>query len=44
MASPADLDDAREGVKLIQARGFNREQDVLADLQELIQGSRSLQA
>jgi hypothetical protein len=26
-ASPTDLDDAREAVKLIQTRGFNREQD-----------------
>jgi hypothetical protein len=30
-------------VKLIQARGSNREQDVLADLEELIQDSRSPQ-
>lgn len=33
----------REAVKLIQARGSNREQDVLADLEELIQDSRSPQ-
>jgi hypothetical protein len=43
MASPADLDDARETVKLIRAREFNREQDVLADLEQLIQDSRSPQ-
>jgi hypothetical protein len=35
-ASAADLDVARSGVKLIQARGFNREQDVVADLEKLI--------
>ena len=35
-ASPAELDAAREAVKLIQARGFNREQDVVADLETLI--------
>jgi hypothetical protein len=34
MASPADLDDAREAVKLIQARRFNREQDVVTDLSD----------
>jgi len=39
-ASPADLDDAREAVKLIQTRGFNREQDVAADLEQLIVDSR----
>lgn len=43
MATPADLGDAREAVKLIQARGFNREQDVVADLEQLIQDSRSPQ-
>jgi hypothetical protein len=35
-ASAEDLDTAREAVRLIQARGFNREQDVVADLDELI--------
>jgi hypothetical protein len=35
-ATPTDLDDAREAVKLIQTRGFNREQDVVADLEQLI--------
>jgi hypothetical protein len=35
-ASPGDLDTAREAVRLIQARGFNREQDVAADLDKLI--------
>ncbi len=35
-ASPAELDAAREAVKLIQARGFNRGQDVVADLETLI--------
>jgi hypothetical protein len=35
-ASAADLDVARNAVKLIQARGFNREQDVVADLEKLI--------
>lgn len=29
-ASGADIDVARSAVKLIQARGFNREQDVVA--------------
>lgn len=40
-ASPTDLDDAREAVKLIQTRGFNREQDVVADLEQLIVDSRT---
>jgi hypothetical protein len=44
MASPADLDDAREAVKLIQARRFNREQDVVTDLEQLISDSRSPEA
>jgi hypothetical protein len=44
MASPADLDDAREAVKLIQARKFNREQDVVTDLEQLISDSRSPEA
>jgi hypothetical protein len=35
-ASSADLDAARNAVKLIQARGFNRGQDVVADLDKLI--------
>jgi hypothetical protein len=35
-ASPADLDAAREAVKLIQERGFNRGQDVVVDLETLI--------
>jgi hypothetical protein len=39
-ASPADLDSAREAVKLIQARGFNRGRDVVADLEQLIVDSR----
>jgi hypothetical protein len=39
-ASAADLDIARSGVKLIHERGFNREQDVVADLDELISAMR----
>lgn len=35
-ASTEDLDVAREAVQLIHARGFNREQDVAADLDKLI--------
>jgi Nucleotidyl transferase AbiEii toxin, Type IV TA system len=35
-ASTEDLDVAREAVRLIHARGFNREQDVAADLDKLI--------
>jgi hypothetical protein len=35
-ASAQDLDTAREAVRLIQTRGFNREQDVVADLDKLI--------
>ena len=35
-ASAADLDVARSAVRLIRARGFNREQDVAADLDKLI--------
>jgi hypothetical protein len=35
-ASTEDLDMAREAVRLIHARGFNREQDVAADLDKLI--------
>jgi predicted nucleotidyltransferase len=41
-ASPTDLDSAREAAKLIQVRGFNREQDVTADLEQLILESRAL--
>ena len=39
-APAADLDVARSAVKLIQARGFNREQDVIADLEKLIADMR----
>jgi len=35
-ASAADLDMARDAVRLIRARGFNQEQDVVADLDKLI--------
>jgi predicted nucleotidyltransferase len=42
-ASPTDLDNAREATKLIQTRGFNREQDVTADLELLIAESRRSQ-
>ena len=35
-ASSAELDAACEAVKLIQARGFNRGQDVVVDLETLI--------
>jgi hypothetical protein len=35
-ASAEDLETAREAVRLIHARGFNREQDVIADLEKLI--------
>ncbi len=35
-ASATDLDTARDAVGLIRARGFNREQDVEADLDKLI--------
>ena len=35
-ASTADLETAREAVRLIRARGFNREQDVVSDLEKLI--------
>jgi hypothetical protein len=35
-ASTADLDVARNAVRLIQARGFNRGQGVVADLDKLI--------
>jgi Nucleotidyl transferase AbiEii toxin, Type IV TA system len=37
-ASTEDLDVAREAVRLVHARGFNREQDVAADLDKLIAG------
>ena len=39
-ASAADLHVARGGVKLIQERGFNREQDVVADLEKLVADMR----
>ena len=39
-ASAADLDLARSAVKLIQERGFNREQDVVVDLDKLIADMR----
>jgi hypothetical protein len=39
-ASAADLDAARSGVKLIRERGFNREQDVVVDLDKLIADMR----
>lgn len=35
-ASAVELDAAREAVKLIQIRGFDRGQDVLADLEALV--------
>jgi hypothetical protein len=35
-ASAEDLDMARQAVRLIQARGFNREQEVVGDLEKLI--------
>jgi hypothetical protein len=35
-ASAEDLQTARDAVRLIQARGFNRDQDVVADLDKLI--------
>jgi hypothetical protein len=35
-ASAEDLETARQAVRLIQARGFNREQNVVADLDKLI--------
>jgi hypothetical protein len=35
-ASAADLDTARDAVRLIRARGFDREQDVVADLDKLV--------
>ena len=35
-ASAEDLDTAREAVRLIRARGFNRDQDIVADLDKLI--------
>lgn len=36
-ASPTDLDAARDAINLIQTRGFNRGQDVVADLEKLIE-------
>jgi Nucleotidyl transferase AbiEii toxin, Type IV TA system len=35
-AAPDELDAARNAVKLIQERGFNRQQDVVADLDQLV--------
>lgn len=35
-ASAEDLEIARQAVRLIQERGFNREQDIVADLDKLI--------
>jgi hypothetical protein len=35
-ASSSELDAARAAVRLIQARGFNREQDIVADLEGLV--------
>jgi hypothetical protein len=35
-ASPADLEAARGAVGLIHSRGFNREQDVVGDLEKVI--------
>jgi hypothetical protein len=43
-ASPTDLDTARNAIKLIQARGFNRERDVVADLEKLIGDMDRLQS
>lgn len=36
VATPADLDDARHGVALIHARGFQRDRDLSRDLEQLI--------
>jgi hypothetical protein len=36
MASPDDIDVACEAVRLIQTRGFNRDQDVVRDLDKLL--------
>ena len=41
-ASSAELDKAREAVKLIQARRFNRGQDVVADLETLLADAKRL--
>jgi len=35
-ASAEDLEIARQAVRLIQERGFNREQDIVANLGKLI--------
>lgn len=37
-ARPADLEDARSGLRLIQERGFHRGKDLLRALDELLQG------
>ena len=36
VATPADLDEARHGVALIHARGFQRERDLSRNLEQLI--------
>jgi hypothetical protein len=36
MATPDDIAVAREAVRLIQERGFNRDQDVVRDLDKLL--------
>jgi hypothetical protein len=36
VATPADLDEARDGVALIHARGFQRERDLSRALEQLI--------
>jgi hypothetical protein len=36
VATPADLDEARHGVALIHARGFQRERDLSRDLERPI--------
>jgi hypothetical protein len=36
VATPADLDEARHGVALIHARGFQRDRDLSRDLEQLI--------
>jgi len=38
VATPADLDEARHGVALIHARGFQRDRDLSRDLEQLIAG------
>jgi len=36
VGTPADLDEARDGVALIHARGFQRDRDLSRDLEQLI--------